>query len=247
MPPSGMRAFDDAKAARKNIYDDVLSAMQKRFPVEDDNFKLELLDVRYDGPQEFTLKQQKDALLKNRNLRTNLVGTWRLTDKRTGKVLDERKDSVMQVPYWTDRGTVINNGSEYTIISQSRLRPGVYARRKSNGEYETQFNIKPGTGHGFHFGLNQETGVMTLQTGQGQVPLYQVLRGLGVDDKTIIKHWGADVTAANAQKADPQAWNKLYARMAGYKADKNANQADKIQFVKDALAGTACRPRRRSF
>ena len=237
MPPSGMRAFDDAKAARKNIYDDVLSAMQKRFPVEDDNFKLELLDARYDGPQEFTLKQQKDALLKNRNLRTNLVGTWRLTDKRTGKVLDERKDSVMQVPYWTDRGTVINNGSEYTIISQSRLRPGVYARRKSNGEYETQFNIKPGTGHGFHFGLNQETGVMTLQTGQGQVPLYQVLRGLGVDDKTIIKHWGADVTAANAQKADPQAWNKLYARMAGYKADKNANQADKIQFVKDALAG----------
>jgi len=237
MPPSGMRAFDDAKAARKNIYDDVLSAMQKRFPVEDDNFKLELLDVKYDGPQEFTLKQQKDALLKNRNLRTNLVGTWRLTDKKTGKVLDERKDSVMQVPYWTDRGTVINNGSEYTIISQSRLRPGVYARRKSNGEYETQFNIKPGTGHGFHFGLNQETGVMTLQTGQGQVPLYQVLRGLGVDDKTIIKHWGADVTAANAQKADPQAWNKLYARMAGYKADKNANQADKIQFVKDAIAG----------
>lgn len=237
MAPEGMRAFDDAKAARKNIYDNVLSAMQKRFPVEDDNYKLELLDVAYDGPQEFSLKQQKDAILRNRNLRTNLVGTWRLTDKKTGKVLDERKDSVMQVPYWTDRGTIINNGSEYTVISQSRLRPGVYARRKSNGEYETQFNIKPGTGHAFHFGLNQATGVISLQTGQGQVPLYQVLRGLGVDDKEIIKYWGADVTAANAQKADSQAWNKLYARMAGYKADKSATQADKIQFIKDALAG----------
>lgn len=237
MAPDGMRAFDDAKAARKNIYDNVLSAMQKRFPVEDDNYRLELLDIAYDGPQEFSLKQQKDAILKNRNLRTNLVGTWRLTDKKTGKILDERKDSVMQVPYWTDRGTIINNGSEYTVISQSRLRPGVYARRKSNGEYETQFNIRPGTGHSFHFGLNQATGAMSLQTGQGQVPLYQVLRGLGVDDKEIIKYWGADVTAANAQKADSQAWNKLYARMAGYKADKSATQADKIQFVKDALAG----------
>lgn len=237
MVPEGMRAFDDVKAARKNIYDNVLSAMKNRFPVEDDDFKLELLDVGYDGPQEFSLKQQKDAILRNRNLRTNLVGTWRLTDKKTGKVLDERKDSVMQVPYWTDRGTIINNGSEYTVISQSRLRPGVYARRKSNGEYETQFNIRPGTGHSFHFGLNQSTGAMSLQTGQGQVPLYQVLRGLGVDDKEIIKYWGADVTAANAQKADSQAWNKLYARMAGYKADKNATQADKIQFVKDALAG----------
>jgi len=237
MIPDGLRAFDDAKSARRNIYDNVLSAMQKRFPVEDDNYRLELVDIAYDGPQEFTLKQQKDAILRNRNLRTNLVGTWRLTDKKTGKVLDQRKDSVMQVPYWTDRGTIINNGSEYTVISQSRLRPGVYARRKSNGEYEAQFNIRPGTGHAFHFGLNPETGVMSLQTGQGQIPLYQVLRGLGVDDKSIVKYWGADVAAANSAKADPQAWNKLYSRMAGYKSNPAATQDDKIQFVRDAIAG----------
>ena len=237
MIPDGMRAFDDAKAARRNIYDNVLSAMQKRFPVEDDDYRLELLDIGYDGPQEFTLQQQKDALLRNRNLRTNLVGTWRLTDKRTGRGLDEKKTSVMQVPYWTDRGTIIDNGSEYTVTSQSRLCPGVYARRKSNGEYEAQFNIRPGTGRAFHFGLSPETGVITLRTGQGQMPLYQVLRGLGVDDREIVKAWGADVAAANAKKADPQAWNKLYSRMAGYKANPGATQEEKIRFVKDAVAG----------
>lgn len=233
--PDGMREFDDAKSTRQNIYDNVLTAMKNRFPVEDDNYKLELLDAHYDGPQDFSLKQQKQALLKNRNLRTNLVGTWRLTDKRTGKVIDQRQDSVMQVPYWTDRGTIINNGSEYTVISQSRLRPGVYARKKANGEYEAQFNIKPGTGRAFHFGINPETGVMTLQTGQGQLPLYQVLRGLGVDDKQIVRFWGADVAAANAQKQDAQAWNKLYSRMAGYRADPQATEEAKQAFVKDAL------------
>ena len=235
--PDFLREFDDAKAARRNIYQNTLEAMKKRFPMEDDNYRLELNDLHYDGPLEYSLAEQKKALLNNRNLRTNLVGTWRLVDKKTGNVLDERKDSVMQVPYWTDRGTIINNGSEYTVISQSRLRPGVYARRKSNGEFEAQFNIKPGTGRAFHFGLNPETGVMTLQTGQGSVPLYQILRGMGVDNKEIAKYWGADVTAANAQKADPQAWNKLYRRMAGYKAIPNATEADKIQFVKDAVSG----------
>lgn len=234
--PDNIREFDDTKSARKNIYDNTLEAMKRRFPIEDDNYKLELVDLQYEGKQDFSLAEQKKAILNNQNLRTNLVGTWRLTDKKTGNVVDERRSSVMQVPYWTDRGTIINNGSEYTVISQSRLRPGVYTRKKSNGEFETQFNVKPGTGHAFHFGLNPETGIMTLQTGQGSVPLYQVLKGIGVEDKDIIKHWGAEVTANNAKKADPQAWNKLYRRWAGYKAIPNATELDKIQFVKDALA-----------
>lgn len=234
--PNDIREFDDTKSARKNIYDNTLEAMKRRFPIEDDNYKLELVDLQYEGKQDFSLAEQKKAILNNQNLRTNLVGTWRLTDKKTGNVVDERRSSVMQVPYWTDRGTIINNGSEYTVISQSRLRPGVYTRKKSNGEFETQFNVKPGTGHAFHFGLNPETGIMTLQTGQGSVPLYQVLKGIGVEDKDIIKHWGAEVTANNAKKADPQAWNKLYRRWAGYKAIPNATELDKIQFVKDALA-----------
>ena len=234
--PDFLREFDDTKRARQNIYSNTLEAMKARFPIEDDNYKLELIDPHYDGPTEFSLADQKKALLNNRNLRTNLVGTWRLTDKNTGQVLDERKDSVMQVPYWTDRGTFINNGSDYTVISQSRLRPGVYARRKSNGEYECQFNIKPGTGHAFHFGLNPETGVMTLQTGQGSLPLYQVLRGMGVSDKDIASYWGMEVLEANSKKNDPQAWNKLYKRLAGYKAVANATEADKVKFVREALS-----------
>jgi DNA-directed RNA polymerase beta subunit len=233
--PEGLREFDDAKATRKLIYDNVLSAVQKRFPVEDDNYRLELLDARYGGPQEYTLAQQKNAILRNRNLRTPIVGKWRLTDKKTGQVLDEREDQVMQVPYWTDRGTIINNGSEYTVITQSRLRPGVYARRKTNGGLEAQFNIDPRTGHSFRIGLNQQTGVFDVSVGQGHIPLYQVLRGLGVDDKEIIRNWGADLTAANAQKSDPQAWRKLYERMAGYRADPNLTDADRMEYVRNGL------------
>lgn len=233
--PEFLREFDDAKATRKLIYDNVLEAVRNRFPVEDDNFRLELSDVDYDGPTEFTLNQQKNALLRSQNLRTPIVGTWRLTDKRTGQVLDERRDRVMQVPYWTDRGTIINNGSEYTVVSQSRLRPGVYARKKSNGGIEAQFNIRPGTGHGFRIGLNQQTGAFDVSVGQGHIPLYQVLRGLGVDDGQIARSWGRDLLEANQRKSDPQAWRKLYERMAGYRADPNLSDRDRAKYVRDRL------------
>lgn len=233
--PDFLREFDDAATARKNIYSNTLEALRKRFPVEDDSYRLELVDLDYDGPQEFSLAEQKKALLENRSLRTNIRGTWRLVDKATGEVLDQKKTSVMQVPYWTDRGTFINNGSEYTVISQSRLRPGVYARKKSNGEYEAQFNIRPGTGRAFHIGLEPSTGVMTLQTGQGGVPLYQVMKGLGVDDKEMARFWGADVAKANSGKVDHLAWGKLYRRMAGNRAVPNASETEKIAFVREAL------------
>ena len=58
-----LREFDDTKAARKAIYDGTLDALRKRFPLENKSYRLELSNIRYTGPQDFTLAQQKQALL----------------------------------------------------------------------------------------------------------------------------------------------------------------------------------------
>jgi DNA-directed RNA polymerase beta subunit len=234
--PDFLRAFDDTKKTRQFIYDGLLDSVKKRFPVENDDYRVELTNVRYTGPQSYTLKQQKDALMKNRKLQTAMSGTWRLIDKKTNKVIDERDDVVMQVPYYTDRGTIINNGNEYTVVNQSRLRPGVYARRKTSGEYEAQFNVKPGTGPGFRIEMSPDTGVFTMSIGQGHIPLYPVLKGIGVDDKTIAKYWGNDLALVNAKKHDSQAMKRLYGRLAGRKANPLANELEMQSFVRDALA-----------
>lgn len=236
--PEGLRAFDDARATRQLIYDGMLDSVRKRFPVENDEYRIELSNVRYTGPQEYSLKQVKDALLKNRKLQTPMSGTWRLVHKPTNAVLDERDDVIMHVPYYTDRGTLISNGNEYTVVNQARLRAGVYARRKKSGEVEAQFNTKPGTGPGFHVEMSPSTGVFTLTSGQAHIPLYSVLRGLGVDDKAIAKAWGSDIAVANAKKHDPRAMRRLYARLAGRKAVPNLSDFDAEAFVKDALAKT---------
>lgn len=234
--PDFLRAFDDTRKTRKLIYDGMLDSVKKRFPVENDEYRIELSNVRYTGPQDYSLKQIKDALLKNRKLQTPMSGTWKLVHKPTNTVLDERDDVLMHVPYYTDRGTLISNGNEYTVVNQARLRAGVYARKKKSGEYEAQFNTKPGTGPGFHIEMAPSTGVFTLTSGQAHIPLYSILKGLGVDDKTIMKSWGTDVTMANAKKHDPRAMRRLYARLAGRKAIPNLNDLDTDNFVKEALS-----------
>ena len=96
-PEYDMREFDDVDKTRELIYSGVLSAVAKRFPIEDDEYRLELHNPRYAGPLEFGLEAQKQALMKNRNLQTPLVGTWRLVHKPTNNVVEEREDTVMQV------------------------------------------------------------------------------------------------------------------------------------------------------
>lgn len=240
--PAGvkLRSFIDAPATRTAIMDNILEAVKTRFPIEDDDVRLELRDVKYEGPTSYTLQQQKDALLNNRRLGCRIAGTWRLTDKRTGQVLDERRDGVLRVPYYTDRGTIINNGNEYTVISQARLSPGVYVRRKQNGELESQFNVANGLG--FRIGLDKETGALNMSIGQGHVPLYPILHAIGVSDDDMRKSWGNEVTSVNIGKFDPRALDKVYARYAGRYADMNISPTEKAEFIKNALAGSGLDP-----
>ena len=240
-----LREFDDTQAARKAIYDGTLEALKKRFPLENKSYRLELSNVRYTGPQEFTLAQQKHALLNDRNLHTPVTGHFKLFRKSDGALVDEKDEVVMNVPYYTDRGTIINNGSEYTVANQLRLRPGVYTRVRRSGDVETQFNVRPGTGRGFRLRMEPSTGVVTVNVGHANMPLYPLLRALGVTDKQMIKAWGADVAYANAQKADSvsgrSAIDKLYQAFAGYNADAQ-DLVSKEEYLKETLPKFALDP-----
>lgn len=233
--PANLREFDDTDKARELIYTGALDAVSKRFPVEDDEYRIELTNPQYAGPQDFSLEQQKQALMKERRLTTPITGTWRLIHKPTNSVLDQRDDVVMNIPYYTQRGTFINGGNEYSVVSQSRLRPGVYVRRQRTGEVEAHFNVKPGKGKPFRIQLEPETGVFKLVIGQSANPLYPMLRAMGITDQQLAKSWGADLLAANVKKHDARALPKIYERMAGYKADPAADTAAQERYLRDSL------------
>ena len=208
------RAFDDVTATRTAIFDNVTKAFQQKFPLSNDRYTLRLAGLQFKNQKPFNPADQKKAIMRGRTLGHNLVGAWELVDNKTQQVVDKTpKQLIAQVPYMTDRGTFIFNGSEYTISGQMRLRPGVYSRVKENGLIEAHFNVKGGTGPSFRVHMEPDTGVFRMHVGQANLKLYPILRVLGVDDRTLNEAWGRDLLAANVAASDPRAAQRAYHKL----------------------------------
>lgn len=205
-----LRPFDDPAAIRGAIYDRVRKAYTTSFPIENQHYRLELHDVDYDDEPDVPMAAQKKAIIQGRTLHRRLGGTWRLVDKATNQLVDERRGLVARVPYMTPRGTFVYNGSEWTLASQSRLKPGVYTRRRENGDLESHFNILPGSGPSFRVSMDPATGVFHAEVGQSRFPLYSVLKATGLSDSDMSNAWGRDVFAVNAAQNNPRYLAKAY-------------------------------------
>ena len=213
---STLRPIFDPASTRQSIMDRTKGAFESKFPLENDKVRIELSNVDYTGKKSFGIHDTKKALMEGRRLSVPLHGDVRLVDKVSGQVLDEKKKHLLaNVPYMTDRGTFVNKGTEYVVVNQSRLRPGIYARRKDNGELESHINVKPGTGTGMRMFMEPDTGVYRVKVGDSQIKLLPILQRLGVEDDELKSAWGPDVFEANRAASDERAFDKFYDRLVG--------------------------------
>jgi DNA-directed RNA polymerase beta subunit len=234
--PDHLREFDDIDTTRTMIYDNALGALNRRFPISDGKFRLELHQPRYTGAKDFSLQQQKRAIMTNRTLTTPVKATWKLIDEESGGTLDEREDVIMRVPYYTPRGTFIHNGSEYTVVNQSKLKPGVYTRTKKSGQLEAHFNTAQGTGKQFRIWMEPATGVFRVAIQQANIPAYSFLKSMGVKDEQLKKAWGSDLLATNIQAVKPRDLTTLYTRFSGYDFNPDATDKEKEEYLNTSLA-----------
>ena len=207
------RDFMDPKKTRENIYNSVLSAARTLKPAVNQIHTLELANVDYADPGEFSIDQQKKAILGGQSLGRRLVGTWRLKDNATGNVIEEKTQTLARVPFYSDRGTIINKGSEYSVINQMRLKPGVFTRVKDNGEIEAHVNVLPGNGVSHRLHLDPEKGIFYANIGQAKIPALPMLEALGVDPKKLAEAWGPDILNANLQAKKSDSLEKLYTKL----------------------------------
>lgn len=208
--PGNFRKFGDSKATRQLIFDNVLQAAQQIEPASNPNYSLAIEEPTWAGPESFSIAQQKQAILSRGTLARKLMGKVRLRDAQ-GNIVAERNSQLAKVPYLTDRGTFIQGGNEYTMAHQMRLRPGVFTRRKQNGELESHVNVSKGFGHRVF--LDPKTGVFRIQMGQAKIPLLPLLRVMGVPDRQVREAWGNELAAVNMEKSDPKAIGKLYQKL----------------------------------
>jgi DNA-directed RNA polymerase beta subunit len=229
-----LRSFDDPAKTREWLLDGAMSALSTRFPIEDNEYKLELADVHV-KPVKYGLERQKRALLNDEKLRIPVKGTWKLVHKPTNEVLDTRKDTVLHLPYITDRGTIIHKGNEYSSVNQSRLKPGVYTRHKKSGEYESFVNVKPGSGRTFRVWLEPSTGVFKVNVGQSNIPLYPLMGAMGFKDDELKERWGEDILNANKAAKAPQALEKLYKRFVRYNKETPVSDQERNDLLVKAI------------
>jgi len=180
---------------RKEIADKTLETIQKVFPFENDRYRLEVDDLAIE-PGKANPAKIKEAVLKARTLSQPVRATLILRDKKTGKVIQKLpKYNLLQLPTFTQMHTFIIRGNPYNISNQLRMRPGVYTRKKKNEELEAIFNLSKG--ENFRLSMDPKTGHFKINVGNSAIPLYPVLRKMGVPDKKIEHFWNPKLVEKN--------------------------------------------------
>tara|TARA_B100000131_G_scaffold166520_1_gene160998 strand:- start:21527 stop:27796 length:6270 start_codon:yes stop_codon:yes gene_type:complete len=210
----------DPEGVMKTLEDGTIDKISKFFPLVGKKQTLVAKRIYSGGDVNIDdIPSQKKARLRGRTWAQGLYGDFELVDNSTGKVVDRaNKIKVAAIPKITRRFSYIVDGTEYQVDNQWRLKSGVYARRKANGELESQFNLAQG--RGFRMGFNPERRRFMVTYGSSNIQLLPVLQALGVPDEKIRAAWG----------------NELYSRSM---ADKKRGEVIKLAKALDRKATPA--------
>lgn len=208
--PPQLRKFGDHAATRAAIFAGALDAVRKLAPVENTRYRLSIEHPHYAPGEDFSAAEHKRAILEGRSLTRRLVGTYVLTDKATGNVVDKRRMTVSAIPYLTDHGVFRHDGNPLVIAHQLRLLPGIYVRKTQAGQTEAHLQFLPGQGVSHHVHLDPKTGVFKTRIGQAEIPTLPLLRTLGIPDERIKQAWGEELFNRNLKAEKPQHLDKYW-------------------------------------
>lgn len=220
-------AYLDHQEAYEDFKQAVLEGIRRQFPVVGSVQRLELdkLEVKDPDPDvSDDLRAQHDAKVKGETWSSPVFATLSLKNKN-GDVIQQKKIRIAEIPRVSSRYSYIVDGQEYQVDSQWQLKPGVYTRRMANGKLETRFNTP--TKKEFRILFEPETKQFVMNRGKSKkIPVYPLMKALGVDDSTMESAWGKEIFAANKlARGASGALTKVY------KADRKIDPANEEEAV----------------
>jgi DNA-directed RNA polymerase subunit beta' len=186
----------DPREAYEYYRDRVLEGIGAHFPIRGRNqeLRLEGLEVK-DTLHPDDVTSQHEAKMSGSSWSVPVFANLKLVDNATGKTVDARRIRVAEIPKATRRYSYIVDGQEYQVDNQWQLKPGVYTRRRQNGELESRFNVTGKTAFDIVFDPSSKRFLM--EYGKSNRPLYPFLKVMGVDDDTLERSWGKEIFFAN--------------------------------------------------
>ncbi len=232
----------DAESRRAQIRAKALEALKTSFPLALRDRKIEVADLKV-HTKEFGPHDQKQVLLSGGSLYEPVKGTLILRNAE-GKEVEKLKNfTLLNLPYFTERHTFILDGNEYNVSNQLRLKPGVYTRRRGNEELEAAFNLSKGAN--FRLSMDPTKGHPYIEYGTTAIPLYPVLRKLGVPHEDVASHWSPAVAEENAKafadKHDKHI-DKLYTKLVHPSKQHATTPEAKLEAIRGAYAATSMDP-----
>jgi DNA-directed RNA polymerase subunit beta' len=228
----------DPEEGFKILKDRVAESVKEVFPIEGAKHTLRIKDVRINDNKDIEdLRSQKKARMDGTTWSVPVEADMELVDTKTGEVVDTRTQRIMSLPRVTSRYSYIVDGHEYQLDNQWRLKPGPYSRVNQRGEFETMFNLKGRSK--FDVNFDPKTAQFVLKKDNSQIPLYPILREMGVSDEQLEKGWGKDVLDKNRVKDSEKALAQFY--RAGNKA-KPADVKEARAYLEDFMAGAKMDP-----
>lgn len=214
----------------ESVKSKVQNALTGNFPLEGRKNKLVLNGVSIDDSLEQSdIKSQEDAKLLGKTWGVPVYADISLIDKTTGQQLDRTKMKLITLPKPTQRYSYIVDGNEWQIDNLWRLRSGVYAHVKQNGQLEAEFNLATPFARypRIYIPFVPEKKQFRFRLESSNLPLFSILRTLGVQDDEIKKTWGDDIYKVNARSPD-----KVEKDIADFYA-KITKKAPKIQGARE--------------
>lgn len=226
----------DPQRVMETLEDGTINEIKKFFPLVGKKHTLVAKDIYVGDPLDLDdIGAQKKARLRGRTWAQGIFGNFDLVNNETGKVVNSAKKlKVLNLPKITRRYSYIVDGTEYQADNQWRLKSGVYARRKANGELESQFNLAEG--RGFRLGFDPTKRRFLMSYGTSNIQLLPVLQALGVKDENIQKTWGTELyTSAlkSKKRGELVKLSKALNPRAGAKTDSEA-----VPVIQEALEKT---------
>jgi DNA-directed RNA polymerase beta subunit len=223
-------------------------AIKSHFPVEGRTRSLVLHNIAFDEHEAShdDIRSQEQAKNTGRTWGVPVYGEIGLVDKATGKEIDRAKIRMLTLPKPTTRYSFIVDGSEWQVDNLWKLRSGIYAHEKQNGEFQAEFNLAKAFARSprLYIPFDPEKKKFKLKYGDTHVPLYSILKTLGVQDEDMKKAWGDDIYKANVEKNTQKKISEFYEtlnRNGGVKA-KSDSYDDKASAVVDAFHKTELFP-----
>jgi DNA-directed RNA polymerase beta subunit len=243
------RIIEDPRKIRAAIHKRVMDAIRAKFPIQGREYTAKLLNLEVKF-EDLSHAAQRDLLTSHQNASDKVYADIEIVKNDTGASVTTLKHKlILNIPYYTNRYTLMLDGNEYSVVNQMRTKSGVYTRKRGNEELESSFNLEKGAN--FKLSMQPSSGIFRVSILNSVLPAVAIIKILGGTSADVAKYIGTELADHNFAELTPSQMERtrdtLYNKLVRYRSQnsedtKHVSASEKDTAIRAYFAGTKLDP-----